>query len=40
MADGKIDIEIARTFALADAAAAPEPSESGHPGGRIPIDPS
>jgi NADPH:quinone reductase-like Zn-dependent oxidoreductase len=40
VASGKIIIELARTFALADATAAHELSESGHPGGKILIDPS
>jgi NADPH:quinone reductase-like Zn-dependent oxidoreductase len=40
VASGKITIELARTFALADANAAHELSESGHPGGKILIDPS
>ena len=40
VASGKTTIELARTFALADANAAHELSESGHPGGKILIDPS
>lgn len=40
LAGGELTIELARTFALADAAAAHELSESGHPGGKILIDPS
>ena len=40
VASGKITIELARTFALADATAAHELSESGHLGGKILIDPS
>jgi NADPH:quinone reductase-like Zn-dependent oxidoreductase len=40
VASGSIVIELARTFALAHATAAHELSESGHPGGKILIDPS
>jgi NADPH:quinone reductase-like Zn-dependent oxidoreductase len=40
VASGKITIELARTFSLADATAAHELSESGHPGGKILLDPS
>jgi len=40
VASGSIIIELARTFALDDATAAHELSESGHPGGKILIDPS
>jgi NADPH:quinone reductase-like Zn-dependent oxidoreductase len=40
VASGKITIELACTFALTDANAAHELSESGHPGGKILIDPS
>lgn len=40
VANGTITIEIADIFALAEAAAAHGLSESGHPGGKILIDPS
>ncbi|HEV7977750.1 NADP-dependent oxidoreductase, partial [Amycolatopsis sp.] len=40
VASGEITIALSRTFALADAAAAHELVESGHPGGKILIDPS
>jgi NADPH:quinone reductase-like Zn-dependent oxidoreductase len=40
VASGKITIELGRTFALADAAAAHELSESGRPGGKLLMDPS
>ena len=40
MTEGKITVEVARIFALADSAAAHEQPESGHPGGEILIDPS
>jgi NADPH:quinone reductase-like Zn-dependent oxidoreductase len=40
VANGQITIALSRTFALADAAAAHELVESGHPGGKILIDPN
>jgi len=40
VASGEITIALSRTFALADAAAAHELVESGHPGGKILINPN
>jgi NADPH:quinone reductase-like Zn-dependent oxidoreductase len=40
VASGEITVALSRTFTLADAAAAHELVESGHPGGKILIDPS
>lgn len=40
VASGRITVALACTFALTDATAARELSESGHPGGKILIDPS